>query len=342
MNTMKKEHRKTAAKVGDLEHSLKNAERANAPDFASGPPRDRASRHSQRAGNSGASRRASQRSRDLSAGAYEAQRRSRGEAPGNDGDGLGESDGDGRVLSRESSPGYERSLPRSGGRLDHFPRGPSSDRSGGGGSDAGGGDLLDPAPRGRDAAYREYEEVAARLREQLQRETRTAADVTALAGALEAKLGAARSTVAKLELVVSEKNALLAEMTKLARLQREHARTSRETLDRVRLEFSKSNSAGLLVLSDKGASASARLHRAASHPRYYQHGATRLTTPMLEPVTGHLVQVGAPYRHAPLHQAPMLQTLKGRLQSTLKATATAKAFASMDRPLAKSLARALG
>ena len=162
--------------------------------------------------------------------------------------------------------------------------------------------------------------MAARLREQLQHEARNAAESATLVGLLESKLTGAQQKVAKLELVVSEKNALLAEMTKLARLQREHARTSQETLDRVRLEFSKSNSAGLLVLSEPP-STSARLHRAASHPNYYQRGATRITTPMLEPVTGHLVQVGAPYRHAPLHQAPMLRSLKDTIKHTIKTTA---------------------
>ena len=127
-----------------------------------------------------------------------------------------------------------------------------------------------------------------------------------------------------------QKNALLSELTKLARLQRNHAKQAEETLSRVRLEFAggRSQSAGLLVLSSaaKGQDPSQRLQRAASHPNYYQHGATRMTTPVLEPVTGHLVQVGAPYRHAPLHQAPVHHSIKDKLQMQLRRTADMKLY----------------
>jgi hypothetical protein len=51
-----------------------------------------------------------------------------------------------------------------------------------------------------------------------------------------------------------------------------------------------------------------------------------MTTPVLEPVTGHLVQVGAPYRHAPLHQAPVVGSLRDKLQTQLRRSANDKLY----------------
>ena len=53
----------------------------------------------------------------------------------------------------------------------------------------------------------------------------------------------------------------------------------------------------------------------------YQRGATRRTTPLLEPVTGYLANVGAPLRQAAPHHSPVVQTMKRRLQAQLRAAA---------------------
>lgn len=345
ISKMKNEHRKTLKTVADLEVNLRNAERANAPDFGHREGRSREKSHRTLSGGQDSRGRrgstvrarppadkASPAGRESRGGDDAAPRESRAKLDRDDGARLDSPDSDGGAPRRgeprsPGSPGYDRATNRLGvSGVDHFPLGPESDRSG---SDLGtDSQELESRGRSRVEEKREYERVAARLRERLQHEARNAAESVARAAALETRVASSLARVAKLELVLSEKNALLAEMTKLARAQRTHAKQAEETLSRVRLEFGgKSHSAGLLVLSTAQASKpTSRLSRAASHPAYYQHGATRMTTPVLEPVTGHLVQVGAPYRHAPLHQAPVVGSLRDKLQTQLRRSANDKLY----------------
>ena len=148
---------------------------------------------------------------------------------------------------------------------------------------------------------REYEEIVAKLRGRLRGERRERASVTARAEDLKAGLRGARDHVASLELVVSEKNALLAEVTRLARKQRERA-----------------DAADFVVATYRRAAPAAGDR--------YQRGATLRTTPLLEPVTGYLANVGRPLRQAAPHHSPVAsRAVKRHLQAQLLAAAGLRA-----------------
>lgn len=113
---------------------------------------------------------------------------------------------------------------------------------------------------------------------------------------MERDVAAARERGAGLEVVVAEKNALLSALTELARTMRNRA---------------------------EAAEARARAVDFVDETALrYQRGATKRTTPLLEPVTGRVAHVGAPLRHVPPHSdATPGPPLKHRLQAQLRRAA---------------------
>lgn len=141
------------------------------------------------------------------------------------------------------------------------------------------GTLTDPAVEEAPVVIVDSAETM-HLRAEVERERQAAQVARARFGETHARARRMQQRLAQLELAVSEKNVLLAEMTRLAREQRAAARDFEDRLKR-----------------------SNNLARSQSTPIFYQRGPTRITTPVAEPVTGRLRQVKAPIRQAPLHQS---------------------------------------
>ncbi|KAJ1460567.1 hypothetical protein M885DRAFT_509611 [Pelagophyceae sp. CCMP2097] len=205
------------------------------------------------------------------------------------------------------------------------------------------------------------ESVASKLRADLHRESRSTAQATAKAESLRAERETLRRRVATLELVLTEKNALLFEITRVAKTQRGAAIQAQAALEDLEAAVSaeplapmrrsvqmrhslyvladapnglahapnarKSSAApGILASPSRGilgsrstgilASKSTSALGRKSSPDVYQKGATRCTTPLLEPVTGSLAQVGAPYRAAAPQHAPAPSLLTALLRSS--------------------------
>lgn len=155
----------------------------------------------------------------------------------------------------------------------------------------------------------------AHLTMDLERESRAVAHARAEAARLHSNTTSLKQRVAKLELVIAEKNAIVREMTRLARSYREKALDAE-----ARLKQLNSNDETRYVLDPNIALPSN--HKVSSHrssPTYYQHGPVQMSTPLRQPVTGDVIYVKAPIRQAPQHQARPIGDLQSEVR---KAVAT--------------------
>ena len=141
---------------------------------------------------------------------------------------------------------------------------------------------------------RERDEAVAIISARADGETRRAKLAHEKCVGLERDVSRSLERIARLELVVSEKTALVGELTRLAREQRARAEAAE-----------KQQKLHVTSIGDD-------ISR-------YQTGPTKRTTPLLEPVTGRVGHVGAPLRQPPPNAdhvpgPPLKQRLRAQLR----------------------------